>query len=32
MTGAVKAKGKTVAILSGGNIEWGGLMEILGRS
>ena len=32
MTGAVKTKGKTVAILSGGNIEWAGLMEILGQA
>lgn len=30
MTGAVKARGKTVAVLSGGNIEWGGLLELLG--
>jgi hypothetical protein len=30
MSGAVKAKGKTVAVLSGGNIEWGGLLELLG--
>jgi len=31
MTGAVKNTGKTVAVLSGGNIEWSGLMQILGR-
>jgi threonine dehydratase len=31
MTGGVKAKGKTVAVLSGGNIEWEGLLELLGR-
>lgn len=31
MTGAVKDTGKTVAVLSGGNIEWAGLMQILGR-
>jgi threonine dehydratase len=29
MTGAVKPQGETVAVLSGGNIEWGGLMELL---
>lgn len=32
MTGAVEAKGKTVTVLSGGNMEWAGLLEILGRS
>lgn len=32
MTGAVKARGKTVTVLSGGNIEWPGLQEILGRT
>jgi threonine dehydratase len=32
MTGAAEARGKTVAVLSGGNIEWSGLLEILGRS
>jgi threonine dehydratase len=32
MTGAAKARGKTVAVLSGGNIEWPGLLAILGRS
>jgi threonine dehydratase len=31
MTGAVKAEGKTVTVLSGGNIEWDGLRELLGR-
>jgi threonine dehydratase len=31
MTGIVRPQGKTVAILSGGNIEWQGLQEILGR-
>ncbi len=31
MTGIIRPKGKTVAVLSGGNIEWAGLMEILGR-
>jgi threonine dehydratase len=31
MTGAVKATGKTVTVLSGGNIEFQGLMELLGR-
>jgi threonine dehydratase len=31
MTGAVKPKGKTVTVLSGGNIEWEGLRELLGR-
>lgn len=30
MTGAVKPRGKTVAVLSGGNIEWTGLLELLG--
>jgi threonine dehydratase len=32
MTGAVKARGKTVAVLSGGNIEWQGLRDLLGRA
>jgi threonine dehydratase len=32
MTGAVEARGKTVAVLSGGNIEWAGLLDILGRA
>lgn len=31
MTGAVRPKGPTVAVLSGGNIEWEGLREILGN-
>lgn len=30
MTGAVRPQGPTVAVLSGGNIEWQGLREILG--
>jgi threonine dehydratase len=30
MTGLVKAKGKTVTVLSGGNIEWEGLRKLLG--
>jgi threonine dehydratase len=30
MTGAVKPKGKTVTVLSGGNIEWEGLRDLLG--
>ena len=30
MTGAVKPRGSTVAVLSGGNIEWSGLAEIFG--
>jgi threonine dehydratase len=30
MTGAVRPVGETVAVLSGGNIEWGGLRELLG--
>ncbi|MFN2603281.1 MAG: threonine/serine dehydratase [Gemmatimonadaceae bacterium] len=30
MTGAVKARGKTVTVLSGGNIEWEGLQKLLG--
>ncbi|HVF38583.1 MAG TPA: pyridoxal-phosphate dependent enzyme, partial [Gemmatimonadaceae bacterium] len=29
MTGVVKVDGPTVAVLSGGNIEWAGLMQIL---
>jgi threonine dehydratase len=29
MTGAVKTKGKTVAVISGGNIEWDGLSQLL---
>jgi threonine dehydratase len=32
MTGVVKARGKTVTILSGGNIEWEGLQKLLGRA
>jgi threonine dehydratase len=32
MTGAVEARGKTVAVLSGGNMEWTGLLELLGRA
>jgi threonine dehydratase len=31
MTGMIKPQGKTVVVLSGGNIEWAGLLEILGR-
>jgi len=31
MTGAVKASGKTVTVLSGGNIEFDGLLELLGK-
>ena len=30
MSGVVKGTGKTVAVLSGGNIEWSGLRELLG--
>jgi threonine dehydratase len=30
MTGIVRPKGKTVTVLSGGNIEWDGLKKILG--
>ncbi len=30
LTGAVKPDGATVAILSGGNIEWDGLVQLLG--
>jgi threonine dehydratase len=30
MSGVVKGKGKSVTVLSGGNIEWGGLRELLG--
>jgi threonine dehydratase len=29
MTGAVSSSGKTVAVLSGGNIEWQGLQKLL---
>ena len=29
MVGAVKPVGKTVAVLSGGNIEWDGLVALL---
>ncbi|MBW7934195.1 MAG: hypothetical protein H3C62_11450 [Gemmatimonadaceae bacterium] len=28
--GLVKARGETVCVLSGGNIEWDGLQELLG--
>ena len=31
MTGAVRTDGPTVAMLSGGNIEWDGLVELLGQ-
>jgi threonine dehydratase len=30
MTGAVRPAGVTVAVLSGGNIEWSGLRQLLG--
>jgi threonine dehydratase len=30
MEGVVRPRGKTVAVLSGGNIEWGGLIPLLG--
>jgi threonine dehydratase len=30
LEGAYRPKGPTVAVLSGGNIEWGGLRELLG--
>ncbi|HEV7882176.1 MAG TPA: threonine/serine dehydratase [Solirubrobacteraceae bacterium] len=30
MEGIVRPRGKTVAVLSGGNIEWGGLIPLLG--
>jgi threo-3-hydroxy-L-aspartate ammonia-lyase len=30
MEGLVQARGKTVAVLSGGNIEWGGLVPLVG--
>jgi len=30
MTGRVQARGDTVCVLSGGNIEWDGLQELLG--
>ncbi|HXT48241.1 MAG TPA: pyridoxal-phosphate dependent enzyme, partial [Gemmatimonadaceae bacterium] len=29
-TGRVKPRGKTVAVLSGGNVEWDGLRSVLG--
>ena len=32
MTGAVRPKGVTVAVLSGGNVEWSGLRQILPAS
>jgi threonine dehydratase len=31
MTGLIRPEGKTVVVLSGGNIEWAGLLEILGK-
>ncbi|MEO8194048.1 MAG: threonine/serine dehydratase [Gemmatimonadales bacterium] len=31
LTGAVKTTGTTVAVLSGGNIEWDGLLQLLSR-
>ncbi|HEY8164975.1 MAG TPA: threonine/serine dehydratase [Gemmatimonadaceae bacterium] len=31
MTGMIRPQGKTVVVLSGGNIEWTGLLEILGK-
>ena len=31
LSGAVRPGGATVAVLSGGNIEWPGLLELLGR-
>ncbi|MEO6332065.1 MAG: pyridoxal-phosphate dependent enzyme, partial [Gemmatimonadaceae bacterium] len=30
MTGVVRPKGPTVAVLSGGNIEWEGLKKVIG--
>jgi threonine dehydratase len=30
MSGVAKARGKTVAVLSGGNVEWDGLVSLLG--
>ena len=30
MEGRVQARGRTVAVLSGGNIEWGGLVPLVG--
>lgn len=32
MEGIAKPAGKTVAVLSGGNIEWGGLVQLLGET
>ena len=29
LTGAVKPRGKTVALLSGGNVEWDGMCAVL---
>lgn len=31
MTGAVRAEGKTVAVISGGNIEWQGFLDLFAR-
>jgi threonine dehydratase len=31
LTGAVRDSGKTVALLSGGNIEWDGIQALLSR-
>jgi threonine dehydratase len=31
MTGAVAPRGPTVAVLSGGNIEWSGIRDLFGR-
>jgi threonine dehydratase len=30
LSGKLKSRGATVAVLSGGNIEWDGLRELLG--
>ena len=31
LSGAARAMGRTVVVLSGGNVEWEGLREVLGR-
>lgn len=31
LSGAARARGRTVVVLSGGNVEWDGLREVLGR-
>jgi len=31
LSGAVQPRGKTVALLSGGNVEWDGMCAVLNR-